>query len=235
MSKISKMIAVSSVAAALMGGIASAPALASGIPTFDGAAAANFLQQFQEMQKQLETAKSQLSEAQKMYETVSGYRGFGDVLRNQELAKYLPDDWKGVYDSVQSGNYHDITGTVKDILSDEQISGNTNEARTATLEREAKLAATNKAMGMQAFQGAQQRLTQIEGLMNQIGQTQDPKAISELQARIAGEQAAIQNETTKLQMMAQLQTAEKDLLVQQKREIMRKDFSAANTGMPEIK
>ncbi|OIS90312.1 P-type DNA transfer protein VirB5 [Brucella cytisi] len=235
MSKLSKIFTVTTMAAVLAGGYVSGTAIAAGIPTFDGAAAANFLEQMKELQKQLDVAKSQLSEAKRMYDTVSGYRGFGDVLRNQELAKYLPDDWKGIYDSVKSGNYHDITGSVQDILDDERITGNTNDARTAALEREAKLAATNKAMAMQAFNGTQQRLQQIEGLMNQIGQTQDPKAISELQARIAGEQASIQNETTKLQLMAQLQKAEQDLLVQQKREIMRRDFSAANTGMPEIK
>lgn len=235
MSKISKLFAASAVAVAMSGGMISAPALAAGIPTFDEAAAANFLNQMMEMKKQLDTAKDQLKEAEKMFDTVSGNRGFGNSMRNPDLANYLPDDWKSVYSATQGGNYRDITGSVTDIMGSEKISGDTNTARTQSREREARLAATNKAMGMQAFEGAKQRLNQIEGLMNQIGATQDPKAIAELQARIAGEQASIQNEMTKLQMMARLQEAEKDLIIQQKREIMRQDFSASNTGMPGIK
>lgn len=236
MSKFSKIVVASALAA--LGGIASAPAVAQGIPTFDAAQALNFLEQMKEMQKQLETAKGTLMEAKRMYDTVSGIRGFGDILRNPELAKYLPAEWKQVYDmasSVGGGGYSGITGSVEEILKAYKVDGNSNTALASYNERESKIAATNKALGMRAFEGAQQRLQQIEGLMNQISKTQDPKAISELQARINGEQATIQNEMTKLQMMSQLQVAERELLAQQKKQIMMKDLSASNTGMPEIK
>lgn len=234
--EVSKIVVAS--ALTVFGGLATVPATASGIPTFDVAQALNFLEQMKEMQKQLETAKSTLMEAKRMYDTVSGIRGFGDILRNPELAKYLPAEWKQVYDmasSVGGGGYAGITGSVEEILRSLAVDGNSNEALAKFNERESKTAATNKALGMRAFEGAKQRLEQIEGLMNQISRTQDPKAIAELQARISGEQATIQNEMTKLQMMTQLQTAERELLAQQKKQIMMKDLSASNTAMPEIK
>ncbi|RCL02099.1 MAG: type IV secretion system protein VirB5 [Candidatus Tokpelaia sp. JSC189] len=170
-----------------------------------------------------------------MYDAVSGYRGFGDVLRNQEIAKHLPEDWEGIYDASQTGNYRDITESVNRILEQEKLPQNTDDALRNIRQREERLAATNKAMGMQAFQGVQKRLSQIEGLINQIKKAQDPKAISELQTRIAGEQAAIQNEIIKLQLMAQLQQAEKELIERQKEEIFFKDFDPSNTKMPRIK
>ncbi len=102
-------------------------------------------------------------------------------------------------------------------------------------QRSRMAAATNKAVGLRAYQGAHQRLNQIEGLMDQIDQTQDQKSIQELQARLAGEQAAIQNETTKLQLIAQLQSAEQRLVDEQKREMSRRILNPENQGMPSIR
>jgi len=93
-------------------------------------------------------------------------------------------------------------------------------------------AVTDKAVGVRAFEGARARLSQIEGLMAEINRTRDPKAIGELQARIAVEEAAVANETTKLQLVAMLQRAEERLLEEQKRELAQRILSASNRGMP---
>ena len=55
--------------------------------------------------------------------------------------------------------------------------------------------------------------------MQKINQTQDPKAIAELQARIGAEQANIQNEQTKLQMYAMVAAAEDRVQTQRQAEI----------------
>jgi len=62
----------------------------------------------------------------------------------------------------------------------------------------------------------------------EISQTQDPKAIAELQARIATEQGMIQNEQSKLQALSMLAAAEKQLADQQANEISIKSGSVAN-------
>ncbi len=69
-------------------------------------------------------------------------------------------------------------------------------------------------------------------LMGQINLTRDPKGIAELQARIAVEQAAVQNETTKLQLVGMLQRAEERLIEQQKSDLAQRILSASNRGMP---
>ncbi|EIJ6113763.1 P-type DNA transfer protein VirB5 [Salmonella enterica] len=228
-----KKLVMTAAVAAILG--AAGPAMASGIPVFDGTRAADFIQQFTRMKEQLDTAKDQLAEAQRMYESVTGARGFGDVLRNQNLREYLPEDLKTVYDSANGGGYSGISGSIKDILREEELTGSVDDMRRSIEERSRNAAATDKAMGLKAFEGAQKRLAQIEGLMDEIGRTQDQKAITELQARIQGEQAAIQNETTKLQMIAQLRSAEQSLIAEQKRERSMKILSSQNQGMPGIR
>jgi type IV secretion system protein VirB5 len=61
-------------------------------------------------------------------------------------------------------------------------------------------------------------LSQIEALMRQIDETEDPKAIQEIIARIGAEQAAIQNEQTKLSLFRMIADAQEKMVQQQHRE-----------------
>lgn len=227
-----KKLVMTAAVAAILG--AASPVMAQGIPVFDGTRAADFLQQFARMKEQLDTAKDQLAEAQRMYEAVTGDRGLGNLMRNAQLREYLPDDLRTVYDSANGGGYAGISGSINDILRDERLNGSVADMRRSIEERSRAAAATDKAVGLRAYEGAQQRLAQIEGLMDEISRTQDQKAIEELQARIAGEQAAIQNETTKLQMIAHLRQAEQSLISEQRRERNMRILSSGNQGMPTI-
>ena len=228
-----KKVVLTAAIAAILG--VSSPVMASGIPVFDGTRAADFIQQMKRMKEQLDTAQAQLAEAKRMYEAVTGTRGIGDLMRNSQLREYLPEDLQTVYDSANGGGYSGISGSITDILRDEKLSGSVDDMRDAILERSRNAAATDKAVGLRAYEGAQQRLAQIEYLMDEINHTGDQKAIDELQARIAGEQAAIQNETTKLQMIAQLRQAEQALINEQRRERNIRILSSQNQGMPTIK
>lgn len=215
---------------------ASGPVLAAGIPVFDATRAADFIQQFARMKEQLDTARQQLAEAQRLFDSMSGIRGFGDLFRNTGLREYLPDDLRKIYDSVNGGGYAGISGSIQDILNQERLgTGSVNDLRQAIVDRERNAAATEKAVGLRGYEGAQRRLAQIEALMDEIGRTQDQKAIEELQARIAAEQAAIQNETTKLQLIAHLREAERKLIAEQRRELNQRILSNQNTGMPQIR
>lgn len=229
-----KIISASLAASALI--FTAGPSMASGIPTFDAVAAANFIKDMQQMKEQLDTMRGSLEEAKRMYQAVSGNRGYGNIFNNPELAKHLPQEWKDVYNRVNNPTYGDLTGQIAGVLEDfGASSGNSTQNYEGYKTRMDEANATHKVMGMQAFEGAQQRLAQINQLMGQINSATDPKAISDLQARISVEQAAIQNENTKLQLMDQLQKTEVALLQQQKQNIMMQDLRSTNTGMPEIK
>ena len=79
--------------------------------------------------------------------------------------------------------------------------------------------AQDKGFALDAYNAAKSRINQIDQLMQKINQTQDPKAIAELQARIGAEQANIQNEQTKLQMYSMVAAAEDRVQKQRQREI----------------
>ncbi|WP_249263275.1 type IV secretion system protein, partial [Xanthomonas axonopodis] len=76
-----------------------------------------------------------------------------------------------------------------------------------------------KAFVGDAYEAAKSRLDQISSLMGEINKTQDPKAIAELQGRIASEQAMIANEETKLQLFQMMAVAEEKIQQQRQREI----------------
>jgi type IV secretion system protein VirB5 len=200
-------------------------ARAQGIPVFDSSSLA-------QMVMSVKALGDQLNQLHATYNALSGARGLGDVLYNRALRQYLPADWMRVYDGAISGGYTGISGTLSAIRAVERGAGTVDEVQARIVRRSRTTAVTDKAVGLQAFEGASARLGQIEGLMGQINRTRDPKGIQELQARIAVEQAAVQNETTKLQLVAMLQRAEERLAEQQKSDLAQRILGASNKGMP---
>jgi len=200
-------------------------ARAQGMPVFDSS-------NFGQMLISVKTLANQLQQLQATYSAITGSRGLGSILYNPALWQYLPADWRRVYSSAMAGGYAGISGTLGAIAAAERNSGNVNDAQAKIVARSQTTVQTDKAVGLQAYAGAQARLNQIVGLMGQINRTTDPKAIQELQARIAVEQAAVQHETTKLQLVAMLQRAEEKLVEQQKNDLAQRILSASNKGMP---
>lgn len=88
---------------------------------------------------------------------------------------------------------------------------------------------------MNTYKGAIDRLENINELIAAIGNAEDPKAIQDLQARIASEQATIQNEQTKLQMLSQLSSAEEKMIREKKRQMNDLILDPNNSRMPSIR
>ncbi len=200
-------------------------ARASGYPVFD---ASNFGQ----MVAAVRSLGQQVNQLHATYDALSGVRGLGDVLYNPALRQFLPPEWTKVYDEAMAGGHAGITGPLQALRSAERLTGSVQDAQARIAARSRNAALTDKAVGMRAFDGARARLAQIEQLMGQINLTRDPKGIAELQARIAVEQAAVQNETTKLQLVGMLQRAEERLIEQQKSDLAQRILSSSNQGMP---
>lgn len=208
------------------------PATASGIPVIDVAKIANdqinqaaniakYVQMIDQYRMQIEQMKTQ-------YESLTGSRGLGNILNNPQFASYLPADWQNVYRQVNNGGYSGLTGSAQAIID---LAGLTNacqgstESRNNSCEAQIGKVAQDKANMLQAFDAASQRWSQIQGLIQQINSTTDPKAIAELQARINGEQAAIANEHTKLQMFQMLAQVEEKMIQEQRRAETRATFA----------
>jgi type IV secretion system protein VirB5 len=121
------------------------------------------------------------------------------------------------------------------VKGEEKFTGTIDDMQKHIEGRMEQAAIVDKAVGLQAYEGLQGRMKQVDNLMAEIKNTPDPKSIAELQARIAIEQAYIQNEMTKLQLVSQLQRSEQQLIEQQKYQMSRRILNPKNTGMPKIK
>jgi type IV secretion system protein VirB5 len=200
-------------------------AYAQGYPVFDSSS-------FSQMVLSVKALGDQLTQLQATYRAVSGTRNLGAVLYNPALRAYLPGEWARVYDTANAGGYAGISGPLRAVQDRERLPATVADAQASIAARSRATATTDKAVGLRAFDGARERLSQIEQLMRQINLTHDAKGVQEIQARIAVEHAAVQNETTKLQLVAMLQRAEERLVEQQKSDLAQRIMSASNRGMP---
>lgn len=173
---------------------------------------------------------SQIDQAKQQYDSLTGSRGLGNIMNDPALRDYLPADWQGVYDSVRSGGYNGLSGRGASVYNANKIFDSCAymklaDQRTACEARAVK-ASQDKGFALDAYDAAKGRINQIDQLMGKINQTQDPKAIAELQGRIAAEQANIQNEQTKLQLYAMVAAAEEKVQAQRQREIQARTWNA---------
>lgn len=177
--------------------------------------------QYDQMMEQIEQAKQQ-------YESMTGSRALGNIMNDPALRDYLPGDWQGVYDAVKKGGYSGLSGTAKTVYDDNKVYDTCqflhDEEQRLACETEAVKSAQDKGFALDAYEKAKDRINQIDQLMNKINETADPKAIAELQGRIAAEQANIQNEQTKLQMYQMVAAAEDRIQQQRQKEINAKVF-----------
>ena len=211
----------------LAGGLSLSSAAFAQIPVTDGASIgqqiAAQVETIAKWKLQYDQMVSQIDQAKQQYESLTGSRGLGTILNDPAMRDYLPGDWQAVYDSVKNGGYSGLTGTGKSVYDANKIYDacahfNDSQQRTSC-EALAVKGAQDKGFALDAYNAAKSRINQIDQLMQKINQTQDPKAIAELQARIGAEQANIQNEQTKLQMYSMVAAAEDRVQKQRQREI----------------
>ena len=191
-------------------------------------------EQIQKLDDQLRQMKDQFEQGKKHYDAITGNKDFGEKHHNKELHKSLPQQWQGLYQATQS-NISAFRGLINTVKGEENFTGSVEDMQKHVEGRMQQVAIVDKAVGLQAYEGLQERMKQVDNLMAEIKNTKDPKGIAELQARIAIEQAYIQNEMTKLQLVGQLQRAEQQLIEHQKYQMSRRILNPNNTGMPQIK
>lgn len=204
------------------------------IPVTDGASIAQSIAQQAETvakwKMQYDQMQSQIGQAQQQYQSLTGSRGLGNIMNDPSLRDYLPANWQGVYDSVKNGGYSGLSGRGQSVYNANKVFDGcayitVADQRTACEARAVK-PSQDEGFALDAYDAARSRINQIDQLMQQINQTQDPKAIAELQARIAAEQANIQNEQTKLQLYSMVAAAQEKVQAQRQREIQARTWSA---------
>ncbi|SAI46535.1 plasmid-related exported protein [Bordetella ansorpii] len=204
--------------AAVIGATACHPARAAGIPVVDGTAIkqgiTHHLEEVAKFVEQIAVAREQLDAARRQYDSITGIRGFGDLMSNPAIRRSLPEDMQRIWRHAEmSGD--GLSRSIERIRGEERLSGRYSLDRQGLLQRIEQFAETTKALGERAYEGLDMRQEQVDELQRQISRTQDPKAISELQARVAIEGHSIEVDAQRLALMRQQADAERLLISQQ--------------------
>lgn len=178
---------------------------------------------------QYDQMMSQINQAKQQYESTTGSRNLGAIFNDPAMRDYLPADWQVVYDNVKNGGYEGLSGRAATVYEQNKVYDACNvfltQADKMGCQARAVKGAQDKGFALEAYDQAKGRINQIDQLMQKISQTQDAKAIGELQSRIAVEQANIQNEQTKLQLYSMVAAAEQRVQEQRHRETEAKVWS----------
>ena len=205
-----------------------APAHASGIPTLDAAnladRAVKHAETIAKHVEQISVLKNQLESQRRQLESITGTRNLGDILNNPAIRNALPADARQVLRDVNSAN-GDFADILKRIEREERLTGNYETDKKNLDARAENIALRSQALMEQSQRGMTARMKQVGDLQAQINQTQDPKAIADLQARLLVEQANIQVDQSRADLIQRQLEAEKALMEAQADKLAASSFS----------
>jgi type IV secretion system protein VirB5 len=189
----------------------------------DAPAIVQLIQQVQNAEQQLATARAQLQQAQQALQTTTGARGMERLL-DGTVRNYLPANWGQMNGAVQgSGGYGALSSDMQSNVASNSV---LSPQRMATLSPQSQQliqssrqwTAMQQAIAHQALSNASDRFTALQSLISAIPAAADQKGVLDLQARISAELGMLQNEQTKLQVLAQSTQAQQAALALQTRE-----------------
>jgi type IV secretion system protein VirB5 len=190
----------------------------------DVAAIGQLVQEVQQLEQQVQTAQAQLSQAQAQYAAITGTRGMQNILSGTPR-NYLPMNPSQVSQAMSgsSGSYPALASDVRSliaanaVLTPAQVSA-LSQPEQAQLGLARASAALVRATAGTALANSSDRFASLQQLINAIGTASDEKGSLDLTARIMAEQAMLENESTKLQVLYQLGQAQEWARLQQQRE-----------------
>ena len=182
-------------------------------------------QQLRVLQDQLANARSQLSQAQAQFAALTGSRGMERLLEGA-TRNYLPPDWAVFERTLRrvETSYGALGTQIEALMEGNAVLTPEQTAHLVPDQREQldaarRTAALLQVTSRQALQVSSERFGALQALIDAIPTATDSKAALDLQARIAAEQAMLQNEHTKLMVLYQTVEAEERAREQRAREL----------------
>lgn len=172
-------------------------------------------QQYKQMTQALAKAEATYQAAKSQVDALTGVRGFGDILNNPMLRAIVPGTLSSDLADLNSTGV--LNGHALSLREASAVYNCADLSNTAARRNcQALLGQTAQAQAFQQDTMAllNQRTTQIDSLRAEINTTQDPKAIAELQARIAAEQAQVDNDQTKIALASNMLAANRQAAAQ---------------------
>ncbi|HBI17971.1 MAG TPA: type IV secretion system protein [Brevundimonas sp.] len=208
--------------AAALGLMTAAPAQAQQI-VFDPTALTQMLNDARTAMEQLDALKSQVEQGEELFDslnTLSDVNAIAGQLGLPEVRSPLPDlsalRAAGDGDLSALGDLADRAAAIRD---ETRIHTPGDQSATSrTLERSGARTARDLAIGEAIDRASTRRVEGLETLRRALDAAPNARAVLDLNARLAAEQALIQNEQVRLQGLAMTQAAEARLEEQRARE-----------------
>jgi type IV secretion system protein VirB5 len=190
----------------------------------DVGAIAQLIQEVSTLEQDLAVAKNELTQAQTEYASMTGSRGMQNLLGGINR-NYLPQNWTQLSQimSGSSGGYPSVASSYSSLVTSNAVMGPAQVAALSPSEQ-AELQAQRSSVALlqtttrTALQNASDRFASLQQLISAIGQATDQKGALDLETRIAAEEAMLQDEQTKLQILFQAAQSQQWAQVQQSRE-----------------
>lgn len=198
------------IALAMAMGFSSANVNAGGVPVID-------LSNLAQAVAQVENQVSQIQQLEKSFNSIRGSTNIGNLLNDSSirnaLNQYLPNGYNDVYQAMQKGDLGALTQVYNGVLAGEQ--SNRQNPNVTGKQRLAVTMLLNKANMQAMMNGLGVRENNIQTLMNAIQATPDQKQKQDLANRLAGEQAMINVDMNKMQVMMNINAQNEKLADQQ--------------------
>jgi type IV secretion system protein VirB5 len=190
----------------------------------DAPAIVQLIQEVEDLEEVISTARNQLQQAKQALQTMTGDRGM-EMLLSGTVRNYLPSGWPEVASAAQGGGSGgalaaDIANNVSanSVLSPQRLA-TLSPASQQLIQSARQWGAARQSIAHQALANSSNRFSSLQTLIATISSAADQKGILDLQARINAELGMLQNEQTKLQVLNQSLLAQESTLKQQAREM----------------
>lgn len=183
--------------------------------------------QYTQMTQQITQLQQTYAKTKAQFDALTGARGLGDILNNPMVRQVAPDEVLSAYNMLDQRGAEGLTDVARLLRADATVYDCADQSGEGRKDCEAGLAIAYQdiAYQQQTLDRLSSRGDQIEALRAQINQTQDPKAIAELQARIAVEQAHVQNDANRIATVNALSQSQQFVQQQRLRERTMKRFA----------
>ena len=188
--------------------VAALPAARAQWAVIDVGAIAQLIQEVQTLRQQLVTAQAQLNQAEAALATTTGNRGM-QLLLSGTNRNYLPTSAAQLTAALQgAGAYAGLASGVQTsmnsnaVMSPAQLAALPPPAQQQVV-ADRQAIALRQAVAGQALSNSSARFAALQSLIAAIPIARDQKGILDLQARINAELGMLQNEQTKVQVLAQ--------------------------------
>jgi type IV secretion system protein VirB5 len=196
------------------------PAAAQGIPVFDTSTYVQALAQVQNTVKMIDQGKQQIQQAQDSFNSLSKLTNVNSIapqLLNSQVRNLLPNTTIDAStllsgDLSKLGSLGTLASQIQSRYTMNPSSSSSSDAAYAQALKDATgQAATTAALGENTLRVSQIRMQGLDQLREQLSSAKDPKDVMDLQARIAVEQAQLQNDALKMQAIRMSQEGQASL------------------------